>query len=149
MVLSKIRSKSKNTKIELIVRSRLHQRGYRFRLHKKDLPGKPDLFLPKYSAAIFTHGCFWHLHGCKLTKIPKTRTEFWQNKLLENKDRDQRNKDRLINLGFRVLTIWECALRDKSAEDIDDVFEKVVKWLEGKSVFYQIGEESGFILAIE
>ena len=130
--------KSKNTKIELTVRSGLHRRGYRFRLHKKDLPGKPDVSLPKYRCAIFIHGCFWHMHGCHLSTIPKTRTEFWKNKLNSNRRRDEKNITNLSHLGYRVLTVWECALRGKSDDEIEDVIEDIVEWLESSSSLGQI-----------
>ena len=92
--------KSKNTKPEIIVRKLLHSMGYRFRLHKKDLPGSPDIVLPKYKTVIFVHGCFWHRHhNCKFATTPKTRTEFWENKFKENIERDIKNQNKLKNLG--------------------------------------------------
>lgn len=97
-----------NTKPELAVRKFLHRNGFRFRLHRKDLPGKPDIVLPKYRTAIFVHGCFWHLHGCKNTVIPKTRTEWWTAKLEGNRARDERNRRRMEEMGWQVITIWEC-----------------------------------------
>ena len=143
------RIKSKNTKIELIIRSGLHRRGYRFRLHRRSLPGKPDLCLPKYQAIIFIHGCFWHMHGCHLTTIPKTRPEFWRNKLSSNRKRDLTHGRNLGILGYRVLTIWECALRKKSNEEIENVLDHVVEWLKGSSSQNQIPSKatsSEFIL---
>lgn len=97
-----------NTKPELTVRRFLHARGFRFRLHRKGLPGKPDIVLPKYRTAIFVHGCFWHLHGCKNTVIPKTHTEWWTAKLEDNRARDERNHTQLEALGWRVIIVWEC-----------------------------------------
>lgn len=109
--MSKIRSK--NTKPEIFVRSLLHRRGYRFRLHRKNLPGKPDIILPKYKAVIFVHGCFWHRHdGCKYTYNPKTRMEFWKNKFAENVQRDKLVQKKLIEEGWNVLIIWECELEN-------------------------------------
>lgn len=99
-----------NTKPEIIVRKFLHSKGYRFRLHAKALPGKPDIVLPKHRTAIFVHGCFWHLHGCRNTVIPKTRTEWWTAKLEGNRDRDLRNQLRLEELGWRVIVVWECEI---------------------------------------
>ena len=99
----------KDTKPEKIVRSLLHRMGYRFRLHRKDLPGKPDLVLPKYHTVVFVHGCFWHRHkGCKYAYTPKSRPEFWQAKFDANVDRDRRAQRELRRRGWRVLTIWEC-----------------------------------------
>lgn len=102
----------KDTKPEMIVRRYLHSLGYRFRLHRKDLPGKPDLVMPKYRLAIFVHGCFWHRHeGCRYTTTPSNRAEFWQTKFAANVQRDQRNREALHAAGWRVLVIWECGLK--------------------------------------
>lgn len=106
--------KSRNTKPEIHVRKALFRRGFRFRLHDKKLPGKPDIVLPKYHAVILIHGCFWHGHDCRYFKIPKTRTEFWMDKIRSNKNRDQRDVEKLIALGWRVGIIWECVLRTKN-----------------------------------
>jgi DNA mismatch endonuclease (patch repair protein) len=104
----------KNTKPELLVRKYLHSRGLRFRLHAKELPGKPDLVFPKYKAVILVHGCFWHQHTrCKFAVLPSSNVEFWKKKLDENRERDQRNKRMLKALGWRVLTVWECQLDDR------------------------------------
>jgi DNA mismatch endonuclease, patch repair protein len=106
-VMSRIRGK--NTTPELKVRSMLHRMGYRFRLHVADLPGKPDIVLPRYKTVVFIHGCFWHRHrGCKLAYTPKTRAEFWARKLFENAKRDEEAALMLQALGWRVITIWEC-----------------------------------------
>ena len=104
--------KGKDTSPELKVRSFLHANGFRFRLHRKDLPGKPDIVLPKYKACVFVHGCFWHRHkGCKLASEPKSREEFWNKKFSENVARDQRNIKALKMAGWRVAILWECGLR--------------------------------------
>jgi DNA mismatch endonuclease (patch repair protein) len=103
------RIKSKNTKPELAVRRALHALGYRFRLHRSDLYGRPDIVLPKHKTIIFVHGCFWHRHpGCTKTSTPKTRTDFWQSKFDANVARDQRNVEALEQAGWQVLTVWEC-----------------------------------------
>ena len=103
--------KSKNTRPEIIVRKFLHSKGYRFRIHRKDLPGSPDIVLPKYKTVVFVHGCFWHRHeGCKYKTTPKTRTEFWENKFNENIKRDKNNFKELKKLNWKVLVIWECEL---------------------------------------
>jgi DNA mismatch endonuclease, patch repair protein len=105
--------RGKNTKPELLVRRYLHARGLRYRLHIKNLPGKPDLVLPKYKVVVFVHGCFWHQHSdCKYATMPSNRQEFWQNKLSENVSRDQYQMAALEGLAWRVLVVWECQLRE-------------------------------------
>jgi DNA mismatch endonuclease, patch repair protein len=107
------RIRGKDTKPELRVRSQLHRMGYRFRLHRKDLPGRPDIVLPKYDTVIFVHGCFWHRHkGCRFAYTPKTRVEFWETKFEQNVRRDKRNAAALWRGGWRVLKIWECRTGD-------------------------------------
>ena len=103
--------KSKNTKPELIVRKDLHSRGFRFRLHRRDLPGRPDIVMPKYRTAIFVHGCFWHGHDCRTFKWPKTREDFWRTKIEGNRSRDAAALAELTELGWHVEFIWECDLR--------------------------------------
>ena len=105
--------KSKNTKPELAIRSLLWSKGYRFKIHDKTLPGKPDVVLPKHKTIINIHGCFWHNHGCNRSKLPKTRTEYWYNELEGNKERDFINKSRLKELGWKVIDLWECTLVEK------------------------------------
>ena len=107
------RIRSKDTKPELLVRSLLHRMGYRFRLHRKDLPGCPDIVLPKYKTVIFVHGCYWHRHkGCKYAYTPKSRIEFWQKKFQGNIERDRKHQRDLKKLGWKVLIIWECEIID-------------------------------------
>src|SRR3712207_6845469 len=104
--------RSKNTKPELLVRSLLHRMGYRFRLHRKDLPGSPDMVLPKYRTAIFVHGCFWHQHsGCKKATLPNQNAEFWREKFERNVRRDENAQRRLREMGWRVLVLWECEVK--------------------------------------
>ncbi|WP_311202876.1 very short patch repair endonuclease [Rhizobium sp. SRDI969] len=103
--------RSGDTNPELIVRKLLHALGFRFRLRRADLPGKPDIVLPRYQTVIFVHGCFWHRHTCKRASTPKTRTEFWEAKLAGNVARDRRVIDELRALGWRVVVIWECETR--------------------------------------
>ncbi|HWH86820.1 MAG TPA: DNA mismatch endonuclease Vsr [Pseudomonas sp.] len=118
-IMSKI--KGKNTRPEMIVRKFLHANGYRFRLHRKDLPGNPDIVLPKLRVCIFVHGCFWHLHkNCKFSTLPKTRPEYWLEKLTKNTERDSKNESRLQQAGWTVLTIWECDL-DKGSLVLDSL----------------------------
>ena len=104
--------RGKNTKPEIRVRSLLHSLGYRFRLHRKDLPGKPDIVLPKYQTAVFVHGCFWHCHECRYGRVvPATRQEFWAEKRRGNVERDERVQRELEAAGWRVVTVWECETR--------------------------------------
>ena len=106
------RVKSKDTAPEKIVRSWLHRNGYRFRLHRKDLPGSPDIVLPKYRIVIFVHGCFWHQHpGCRKASVPDQNRDFWEKKLSQNIVRDRRSYDALESLGWRVVVVWECECR--------------------------------------
>ena len=107
------RVRGRDTKPELRVRRLLHRLGYRFRLHRRDLPGTPDLFLPKYQLAVFVHGCFWHGHdGCKRAKLPETRREFWRTKIDANKGRDAEAIVALARSGIEAVTLWECQLKD-------------------------------------
>ena len=111
-VMSLIRSK--NTKPELYVRSFLHKKGYRFRLHQKNLPGSPDLVLKKHGVVIYVNGCFWHHHNCGKYKIPKTNRKFWLNKFKNNKKRDRLNTLKLRKLGWKVYKIWECKVNKQT-----------------------------------
>lgn len=107
------RIRGKDTKPELIVRSVVHQMGFRFRLHRRDLPGTPDLVLPRHNKVIFVHGCYWHMHRCRYGRvIPKTNTEFWQTKRTGNVERDRRNIRKLRRNGWSVLILWECWTRN-------------------------------------
>ena len=118
------RIKNRDTKPELIVRSLLHRMGYRFRLHRKDLPGKPDIILPRYKKIIFVHGCFWHRHeGCQYAYNPKTRVDFWQEKFRQNVKRDQKVQQELIQLGWEVHVIWECETREPGA--LEKIIERI------------------------
>lgn len=107
------RIKNRDTKPELVVRSLLHKLGYRFRLHRKDLPGKPDIVLPRYKTAIFVHGCFWHRHpNCKYAYTPNSRVSFWMSKFSQNVQRDKYAQATLTALGWQVIVIWECEASD-------------------------------------
>ena len=119
------RIQSRDTKPEKTVRSILHGLGYRFRLHRKDLPGKPDIVLARYNSVIFVHGCFWHRHkNCKNASIPKTKKTFWEEKFKANVERDIKVKNELKSNGWRVLVVWECELTD-----IDSVEKELGKFL--------------------
>jgi len=106
----------RDTGPERTVRSALHRAGFRFRLHRRDLPGKPDIVLPSKRVAIFVHGCFWHGHGCAKGKLPKSRLEYWKPKISANAARDKRNVRELSKLGWRTLTVWQCELADPRFE---------------------------------
>ena len=109
-LMSRIRSR--DTTPELVVRSMLHRMGYRFRLHRKDLPGKPDVVLPRHRKVVLVHGCFWHGHGCKLGPVPKSNQGYWSPKIAGNRARDARNAVALAELGWQVLELWECQILD-------------------------------------
>lgn len=122
--------KGKDTKPELAIRSALHRLGYRYRLHRKDLPGKPDIAFSKYQAIILVHGCFWHGHDCHLFKWPATRSEFWRDKISLNIARDRKHRAALLNDGWRIATVWECALKGRSRLAVETVAERCANWLE-------------------
>ncbi|GMX63616.1 very short patch repair endonuclease [Paenibacillus elgii] len=111
-IMSKV--KSKNTDLEIKLRKILHKLKYRFRLHRKDLPGNPDIVLPKHKKVIFVHGCFWHGHHCKKGNLPKSNLEYWQPKIVANKERDKRNIEKLKEMGWNVLTVWGCEIKEIS-----------------------------------
>lgn len=124
----------KDTKPEIFVRKALFASGFRFRLHRRELPGIPDIVLPGKKVAIFVHGCFWHLHeGCKNAKLPSTRPEFWRDKLGRNAARDKKNVEALLNLGWRVLVVWECATRNKASSESLPVL--LSQWIETEGRF--------------
>lgn len=119
-VMAKINSK--DTKPEKLLRSALHNLGYRFRIHRKELPGKPDVVLPKYNTIIFVHGCFWHYHeDCSEGRIPDTNTDYWREKLLKNVERDKKHKQDCEALGWNVAVIWECEIEN----DINQVIQNL------------------------
>lgn len=121
------RIKGKDTKIEVEVRSWLFSRGFRFRKNDKRYPGKPDIVLPKYKTVIFINGCFWHRHtGCKYTTTPKTRTEFWLEKFERNVRNDELHRQQLEDMGWKVITIWECQLKRNSFETTLNSVENMI-----------------------
>lgn len=129
--------RGKNTKPELLLRRGLHALGFRFRLHDKKLPGSPDLVFPKYHAVLFVNGCFWHGHqGCRYFKVPSTRQEFWLAKIEANQARDERVHADLIESGWRVGTVWECATRKDAIRSV----EAVAGWLAGERNEMELGE---------
>jgi DNA mismatch endonuclease (patch repair protein) len=124
--------KSRDTRPELAIRSRLHKLGFRFRKNDKRLPGSPDLYFPRYYAVLFVNGCFWHGHSsCKKVRIPKTNSEYWIKKIERNKERDKEEAKALIEQGYRVGVIWECSITGKNrAKKIQELSESVALWLE-------------------
>jgi DNA mismatch endonuclease (patch repair protein) len=132
--LNMSRIKGKNTKPEMLVRSGLHARGLRYRLHDRLLPGRPDLVFRKYNTALFIHGCFWHAHGCLLSKLPETRQDFWKAKLLANAARDRVAAKELRANGWRVLVIWECALRGRQRWPEEALLDKAASFIQFSDV---------------
>ena len=123
--------RGRNTRIELVVRKALHARGFRFRIDDRKLPGRPDIVLPKWNTVVLVHGCFWHSHDCGRCRIPATRSDFWRDKFAANVRRDERNTQALLENGWRVATVWECALRAKGEQAIRDVGDQLGEWLRG------------------
>jgi DNA mismatch endonuclease (patch repair protein) len=122
--------RGKNTRPEMLVRKRLHAMGYRYRLHDKRLPGKPDLVFPGRKAVIFVHGCFWHGHGCKLFKWPSSNVDFWRTKILRNRENDQHSEEKLLSEGWRILVVWECALKGPGKRPLTEISSEIAGWLE-------------------
>ncbi len=131
--------RGKNTKPELVLRRALHARGFRFRLHAKNVCGRPDLVFPMHRAVVFVHGCFWHRHeGCRYTTTPSTRPEFWRAKFEANLARDGAVRAMLLDKGWRVATVWECALRNSSR--VESAVEHLAAWLHSNAVELDIAE---------
>lgn len=124
--MSQIRSK--DTKPEILVRSFLFSKGLRFRKNDKRYPGSPDIVLPKYKTIVFVHGCFWHLHeGCKYAVMPKSNVDFWQKKLYRNRERDEINKNKLENMGWKVLIVWECQLKKQNIQQtLNTLYNQII-----------------------
>lgn len=121
--------RGKNTKPELLVRKRLHAAGFRFRIHAENLPGRPDVVLPKYRVAIFVHGCFWHGHSCRYFKEPKTNRDFWLDKIFSNKSRDCANIEKLLIEMWRVAIVWECFFRDTKEPALSVKMNRLFSWI--------------------
>ena len=139
--LNMSRIKGLNTKPEIRLRQVLHAAGFRFRLHQRTLPGKPDLVLPKHNVCIFVHGCFWHGHNCPMFKLPSTRRDFWSQKIRGNQTRDVLATASLIELGWRVLTVWECSLRGPGRLE-----EQAI--LRYSAAFIQANDQSGMLTGV-
>lgn len=121
--------RGKNTKPEMTIRSLLHRQGFRFRLHVKDMPGKPDIVLPRYRAVVLVNGCFWHGHDCSLFKQPSTRADWWREKLERNRRNDERARSSLEEAGWRIAVVWECALKGSDRINMADIEGQLAGWL--------------------
>ncbi|WFE77313.1 very short patch repair endonuclease [Roseinatronobacter sp. S2] len=136
--------KAKNTNPELAIRYALHGRGFRFRLHRKDLPGKPDLVFAGRGAVIFVHGCFWHGHDCHLFRWPKSREDFWRDKIGKNIERDRQQRQALAEAGWRIGTVWECALKGKTRLPFDSVVEQCSIWLKSEIKMLEVSGDTAW-----
>lgn len=130
--------RSTDTKPELLIRRALHARGFRYRVHVPRMPGRPDMVFPKFRAVILVHGCFWHGHDCPLFRLPGTRTEFWETKIGRNRERDGEVAKKLEELGWRRLTVWECALRGPGRLDFESLIDSIAAWLPGQGLAVEI-----------
>lgn len=130
--------RGKDTKPELIIRRGLHALGFRYRLHARDVPGKPDLVFPRFQAVIMVNGCFWHRHDCHLFRMPSTRPEFWSAKIGRNVERDSLVQRQLAEAGWRKLVVWECALKGRTALGPETVVTKIAQWLPGTEAACEI-----------
>jgi len=134
-----------NTRPEMLIRRGLHALGYRYRLHVKGLPGKPDLVFPGRRAVIFVHGCFWHGHSCGLFRWPKTREEFWRAKIGSNIARDHRAAEALLGQRWRVLDVWECSLKGRERLGLEEVLARCAGFLESAEARVSIGRDQTVI----
>jgi DNA mismatch endonuclease (patch repair protein) len=130
--------RGKDTRPEMLIRRGLHRIGFRYRLHASELPGRPDLLFPLCRSVIFVHGCFWHGHGCHLFKWPSTRRKFWRDKISRNRVVDRRAMKRLKNDGWRVLVIWECALKGPTRLPLDKIVVEAARWLRHGTPMHEI-----------
>ena len=132
------RIRGRDTTPEMLIRRGLHARGLRFRVQRKDLPGRPDLVFPRHRCVIQVHGCFWHRHGCPMSMLPKTRPEFWETKLTANVARDRDTKSRLLQSGWRVGIVWECAVRGSARIDKERLFHDVAGFVESGPESFEV-----------
>lgn len=132
------RIRSRDTKPEMVLRRALHARGLRYRLHVRSLPGTPDLVFPRRRAVILVHGCFWHGHDCPMFRLPGTRTDFWRQKINGNVARDRRSAGALAELGWRQLTVWECALRGRARLPVDEVAALAAGFVSGEDAILEV-----------
>lgn len=131
--------RSKNTRPEMTVRRGLHAAGFRFRLHDRNLPGTPDMTFPKWKAVVFVHGCFWHGHHCYLFRMPATRQEFWRSKIERNQVNDRNHTHELESAGWRIGIVWECVLRGREKQPLEQVVEQLGQWLISDSPSITLG----------
>lgn len=130
----------RDTGPEMCLRRILHRHGLRYRLHDRSLPGSPDLVFPRFQSVVFVHGCFWHVHeGCKFATRPSSRKEFWKEKFDANQKRDRRNYDALAASGWRVLVVWECAIKGRKENELDKLGKTVARWLKSDEGYGEIG----------
>ncbi len=138
-IMSKV--KQKGTGSELRLRKALHAKKFRYRVNVKKLPGSPDLVFTKYKAVIFVHGCFWHQHkGCKYATMPSTRTEFWNAKFKANIERDKKSIQSILDMGWRVLIVWECALKTKEKSKFIELIDSIASWINSNITMKEIGK---------
>lgn len=130
--------RGRDTKPELVLRKGLHAAGFRYRLHVKDLPGKPDMVFPRHRAVLFAHGCFWHGHDCHLFRWPSTRQEWWREKITRNRAVDARSEAALAEAGWRLGVVWECALKGRTRLPFGEVLEACVAWLRSDAARLEI-----------
>lgn len=130
--------RGRDTKPELTLRRGLHALGFRYRLHVKDMPGKPDLVFPARRAVLFAHGCFWHGHDCELFRWPKTRAEWWRNKIATTRSVDGKAVEALVSDGWRVGVVWECAIKGKSRRPLEAVIASCASWLRSEEPRFEI-----------
>jgi DNA mismatch endonuclease (patch repair protein) len=130
----------RDTGPEMSLRRILHRLGLRYRLHDRKLPGSPDLVFPRFRAVVFVHGCFWHVHeGCKFSTRPSSSKEFWNEKFEANQKRDRKNYDLLLVSGWRVLVVWQCALKARKDAGLEELGSEVLNWLESDERYREIG----------
>ena len=128
-IMSGIRGR--DTRLELLIRRALHAKGFRYRLHAKNIPGRPDIVFPKFRSVVFVHGCFWHGHDCPLFHLPGTRTEFWKAKIERNRKRDDEVAIMLAESDWRHLVVWECAVRGRGKLPLEAVVGQIADWIQG------------------
>lgn len=133
--------RARDTKPELLIRKALHAAGFRYRLNARDLPGRPDIVLPRYRAVVFVHGCFWHRHECDLFRWPESRPEFWREKLDANAARDRKAVEALRETGWRQAVIWECALKGRKKRDFQATMQRLIGWIQSDRKAMTIGGE--------
>ncbi|VWC13703.1 DNA mismatch endonuclease Vsr [Burkholderia lata] len=130
--------RGKNTRPEIVVRREMHRRGFRYRLHAKELAGKPDIVFPRFRAVVLINGCFWHGHDCPFFKLPSTNPDFWRSKIERNRQNDEKVKVQLNAAGWRIAIVWECALRGKRTASVETVANALQQWLESNDLLVEI-----------